>query len=288
MTRPTSPASPQAPAPETPAVTEERNEAEVADPTTNEKRKPKFSFNDYAHGKEKGHLKLLLLECVKQHGAHKVGHCELDKRYRYQRVLDTFLANIPESSWVSMRKPSIKTLRDKYRNMVKERKAVVEANMASSEIVDDSTEFDRLLDDLIHERSDLDLQSKRNRDEMNVREKPVVTTGEEIRKQASTRQTEDSQSSNEIQSQAPSSSRSTTPTPKRRKIEDLRMDEWQKNLTKLLEAKLEAEKRALDLREKDYELQRQKWEEEKIDREERRSANSAHLVLLNALINKLK
>lgn len=247
--------------------------------------KRKFSFKDSALGKERGYLKFLLVQCVREHDAHRAGHGELDRKF--QQVLDTFIENLPNTMWCTMQKPAVKTLRDKYRGLVKDRKAKVASNLAESGIVEDISELDQLLDDLMHERDDLDTQKRQERQEMDAREESLVAAGEEIRQQACVRQTRRSTAASDNDHPGTEQSSGTGSTPKKRRTDDVAFDEWQTTLAKELESKRACEKFSNDLRAEELKLHKERWEEEKKDREERRKESSAQLQLLKALINKL-
>lgn len=92
--------------------------------------------------------KLTLLQCVSEHDAHRVGHGQLDKLFK--KVRDTCIENMAPSVWDSHVKPTVKTLRDKFPAMTRERRVNDRENTAASDIVEDITETYQLLDDLIH------------------------------------------------------------------------------------------------------------------------------------------
>lgn len=66
-------------------------------------------------------FKLILLQAVQQHDAHRAPHGKMDERYR--QVLQTFLNNLSERIWSNVQKPQIKTPRDKVRSMIADRRS---------------------------------------------------------------------------------------------------------------------------------------------------------------------
>lgn len=84
-------------------------------------------------------------------------------------------------------KPPIKTLRDKFRLMMKERRTVNRENATSSGIDEKLTDIDQLMDDLIHEKDTEDEERKEKKDEKTEKEAQLVRVGEELRNAAVSR-----------------------------------------------------------------------------------------------------
>lgn len=77
-------------------------------------------------------FKLILLQSVTAQNTHRAGHGRQDKNFEEVRV--TFLENVATAAWRTQQQPSVKTLRDKLRNMMSTRKAKVTENLGASGI----------------------------------------------------------------------------------------------------------------------------------------------------------
>ena len=73
-------------------------------------------------------------------------------REKTKDVLNTFIKNLPCETWVRHEQPKFKTIQDKMRAMLKERKDVNEKNAVASRIAEDMGPVDELLDDLLSEK----------------------------------------------------------------------------------------------------------------------------------------
>ena len=224
----------------------------------NESRRSKFSF-----GKES---KLLLLKCVRQHDAHRAEHGQIDKKFR--PVYDDFIQNMPPSVWKSMKPPSIKTLPDKLRVMLKARKSHVAASEAASGIVENRSEIDMLLDEILTEKEDFIQERRNEREELNVREEALVVAGQSIQRmalrweRAASVDDEQSDDNNGI----------TGTTPRKRPFEEVsRFKELiQSELGRRgerQESELTVRHTELHFRKEKLRLQQLRWEHERKDRE---------------------
>ena len=117
-------------------------------------------------------MKLLLLQSVQEHNAHRAGHGQQDKLF--EDVLKTFIQNIPDTMWGTMQKPVVKTLRDKFRMMMRARRAENRRKEAASGNLEVGSDVDQLLDDLILKKDDDDLERRKQKDELHEREAPSV------------------------------------------------------------------------------------------------------------------
>lgn len=95
--------------------------------------------------------KLVLLQSMKKHNAHRVGHGKKDKNF--DLVINTFISNIYPTTWIFSHKHVVKTLRETFRMMMRVRKEDNARNMATSAIAEDVTVIDKLMDDLLLERN---------------------------------------------------------------------------------------------------------------------------------------
>lgn len=84
---------------------------------------------DFGNGVGTGKLKkftftrqfcFLLLQCVRQHNAHGAAYCKKDEIF--SAVRGTFIENLQDSICTLSQNTSVKTLRDKFRKMLTERK----------------------------------------------------------------------------------------------------------------------------------------------------------------------
>lgn len=102
----------------------------------------KFQFNR-AH-------KVLLVKCVRQHDAHRGEHGQLDRKF--DPVREELISHLMPALRIRNKKPTIKTLRDKFRLMLKARESAVKETAGAFGIVDERSEMEVLLDHLIAER----------------------------------------------------------------------------------------------------------------------------------------
>lgn len=228
------------------------------------KKKMKFTFND--------DTKLLLLSAVQEHKAHVADHGHQAEKMK--NVLNTFIENIPSDTWLRHEKPKVKTLSDKLRAMMKERKQTNEENTGASGIAEDVTDVDELLDDLLDEKSEFEESKKKEKQELNQREEALIAAGEDIRNKAIRHKSTEADPE--------------TPKPKRRKVMDLDDDsEWNEKIENHLKRKREQEDALLQLKREELELQKERWEEEKKEKQMSLKERDAHLKLISAFINKM-
>lgn len=219
--------------------------------------------------------KMTLVQSVAEHGAHLAAHGHLDRLF--EKVKDTFIENIPPSTWLQHVKPSVKTLRDKFRAMMRDRRRVDHENSAASGIAEDITEVNQLLDDLISEKDREDEERKEQRDEATAKEARLVECGKELRAAASARCRERSDEEN--------SERKKNRKRNRDVLDD--DDDWNAIVREQLEARRQQEERSNNLREQEVKLMQERFEQDKLDREAARLLNAKQLEFMAAVINKL-
>ncbi|PXF49502.1 hypothetical protein BWQ96_00818 [Gracilariopsis chorda] len=125
---------------------------------------------------------MLLLKCVRTTDAHRAKHGDHDRKY--EEVRSAFIENIPGCIWKYQCQPSIKTLRDKMRTMMAQRRKENREDTAASGIAEELTDFERLLDELIAEKEDHELFQFQEREAANAKEQKLVETGKIIQKMA--------------------------------------------------------------------------------------------------------
>ena len=122
--------------------------------------------------------KMLLVRSVMEHSAHLGEHGTLD--VLFEKVRDTFIANMCPSTWVTTAKPSVKTLRDKLRTLLKERRAINKVNAAASGIREEISETNELLDDIILEKDEAEEVKRGKREEKSNREEELRAAAETV------------------------------------------------------------------------------------------------------------
>ena len=140
----------------------------------NSKRLKKFTFT-----KETKHT---LMKCVVELDAHLAAHGDKDKIY--SEVRNLFVTQLSPDVWSRVQKPSVKTLRDKVRAMLLERKKKNLANESASGIAEELTPCDVLLDDILHQISESNEERRKKRIELNAAEQALSAAGGAIRLQA--------------------------------------------------------------------------------------------------------
>lgn len=231
---------------------------------------------------------MLLCESVRENGAHLAAHGQND--HAFAGVRETFLKNVPEQTWNRHCKPSVKTLQDRFRSLMRERKVVNARNEGASGIVEDVSQLDAVMDDLLREKDDEKLKRKKLRDRMDAKEQALVAAGENIRTLAVER------SSKRVIEEifdSPSEMSSKKSPAKISKRSDSSFDEWQNMLSKELESQREGREKDFLLREAELKIQRERLEEEKKDREAQREsqreqteAQKAQMDLVMTLVRK--
>lgn len=96
-------------------------------------------------------------------------------------MLDDFVTNLPERLWLGMRNPAIKTLRDKFRSTCRKRKAAGTASLAASGIIEDVSDVDVLIGELMREKADEQEQRQRERHNAESNAEDLVKAGGQIR-----------------------------------------------------------------------------------------------------------
>lgn len=218
-------------------------------------------------------IRITLLQAVRVHDAHKAPHGKKEKYF--SKVLDTVITNLPSSLWITMQKLTIKTMRDKLRCMMADRREVYKINANSSGIAKTIGPAEELLDDFLHEVQELEEARARERNETTAREETLIQAGEQIQQSAVTRRVS-------VREEATGSSRST---PKKRLMKDDN-DAWEDAIEYELKQKRIARVKELELRAEEFKLNRERWEEEKLHKEHSHEIEKKHMDLLISLIEK--
>lgn len=75
-----------------------------------------------------------------------------------------------------MKKPTVKTIRDKLKIMLRERRRVVATKVEFSGITEEVGPMYHLLDELISEQDDMELEPRKEREELGSQEKHLVAS----------------------------------------------------------------------------------------------------------------
>lgn len=97
------------------------------------------------------------------------GHGQLDKLFA--KVMETFIENIDHFAWIRHVEPTIETLGDKFRPMIRDGREVDRENASASGIAENVNETDQLLDDLIHEM-DTEEQMRKEKKKKQMQRRP--------------------------------------------------------------------------------------------------------------------
>lgn len=231
--------------------------------------------------------KLLLAQSVATHSAHLAEHGHLDEEFEKVRL--TFLENLPKSTWETVSVPGVKTLRDKFRAMIRARRIADRSNASASGISEEITETDQVLDDLIKEKDDYEEEKKEAKDEATAKEADLVGKGFELRGSASCRTKKESEEEKANRKKERGQNR------KRRRDEFETDDDYNKLARQNLEDKRVQNKLNHELRLQELALQREKFEEDRLDRQAAREQNARQVEqnekqweLVTLLLNKLK
>lgn len=134
-------------------------------------------------------LKVLLVQCVRDHDAHIAPQRKNDAMFSH--VLETFITNLPCQMYCRHNKPSVKTLRDKFDSLMKNRKEWNTKNEKASGISEEVSDVGQLLDDLLLKRREHEEEEKKEKYEVMKKEKRLVEAGESIKNAASKRKEKD-------------------------------------------------------------------------------------------------
>lgn len=238
----------------TPAVVPPLNQTSVAPRPLS-----RFNFNIQS--------KLTLVQSVGAHGAHVAEHGHLDAVF--EEVRKTFIQNLPPSTWTTHSKPSVKTLRDKFRYMMRARRTVDRSNAGASGIAEDITETDQVLDDLITEKDEEEEEKKVARDEASAKESDLIEKGFELRGAASCRTQSESEEEKKARREERANNR------KRRLEEGTDGDEWSQMMRTQLVERREEMKRANDIRTQEVALMRERFEQDRQERQDDRQERQA-------------
>lgn len=99
-----------------------------------------FSFANKA-------LKLLLVQRVRDHDAHVALHRK--KNVLFACILQTIFTNVPRKMWCRRRKPSLKILRDKFKDFIKKHKEGNKADKMACKILEELSDVGQPLLDLL-------------------------------------------------------------------------------------------------------------------------------------------
>ena len=217
--------------------------------------------------------KYVLLQAVRMHNAHRAPHGKKDEYY--SKVLNTVVSNLPATTWASMQKPTMKTMRDKFRAMMADRKETNKRYANSSGIDEVIGPADQLLDDFLLEVQESEESRQKEREEANAREEAMASAGEQIQRNALTRRLS-------VGDEGSGSSRST---PRKRRAED-QLDGWKDAIERELQRKRQSREKELELRSEELKLSKEKWEQEKLDREHSREQSRKQMDLLISFLQK--
>lgn len=127
----------------------------------------------------------MLVQCVTEHESHRVGHGQLNTVF--EKVHLTFISNVDWSTWTHCVKPSVKTLREKLRALIRARRSIDSSNAAVSAISKEITELDQILGDLILEKDREEEVKKLKREEASPQDTGITQKGFERREEAACR-----------------------------------------------------------------------------------------------------
>ncbi|PXF43060.1 hypothetical protein BWQ96_07207 [Gracilariopsis chorda] len=125
---------------------------------------------------------MLLFKFVRTTDAHRAKPGDHDRKYN--TVRSAFLDNIPRRVWDHQFQPSVKTLWDKMRTMMCQRRKQNREKISAPDITEEVTDFQRLLDELIVEKDDFELCQVQEREIANTREQKVLEAGEVVQRMA--------------------------------------------------------------------------------------------------------
>lgn len=139
--------------------------------------------------------RMLLLNCIREKNAHLAEHGTKDDAFR--AVLEKFIALTPENRWRRVQKPKLKSIRDKFRTMMSERKKTVETNAAASGIAEEDPSLEELLLDefLFEEREQRETGAAQAQDRVG-REQALAEAGRNILEQSLQRRPSNSSAQN--------------------------------------------------------------------------------------------
>lgn len=120
----------------------------------------KFSLNESEQ--------IFLLYSIQQINALIVFHGKKDNILGL--VLNKFISNIDLTTWIFTHKSIVKTLHKNFLMMIRVRKEVNSSNTAASRISEYVTGIGDLMDDLILERTEEEIEKKKEKVEFNERE----------------------------------------------------------------------------------------------------------------------
>lgn len=225
-------------------------------------------------------MRQLLLQCIRQHGAPLAGHGELNTMFG--KVFEEFVQNLSDALGERMQRPTVKTLRDKFRSLRREWKVAEVANKLDSGIVEDATSTNMLLDELLLEAEEESERKWKKRIEGDGRKKDLVSAGEEIREAASTKRGERTVSTMET-----GEGRSSEGKPKKSHWKDDSMHAWQHMIKYKLDARKERKEQSFAIGAEELALEKKHGRDEKEKEKQRKREQGVQLQMINALVNKL-
>lgn len=167
-------------------------------------------------------------------------------------------------------------MRDKFRAIMTDRRDVDKTNASASSIFEDISETHQMLDDLTQEKDSEEELHKEKMDGASAQEHGPVWVGDELQCAAVRR------AENEMVEEMSERKK----TRKRKHDECEEQEEWNALVQKQLTAKRKKEKHANNLRAAGIQLMRERFEQDKLDREVARKQNAKQLELISAVINK--
>ena len=132
---------------------------------------------------------VFLLRAVRVSDAHIPEHGQTDALYG--KVLTAFMEQVPAVVFTNMHRPSKKTLSDRFKRLVQQRRQAVKVNLAASGIIEPHGDKEVLLDDLILEIDEKEEASRAEKDERKETERKLIAAGDSIRTQALQRKSTD-------------------------------------------------------------------------------------------------
>lgn len=224
--------------------------------------------------------KLVLVQCVAEHEGHLAAHGQLDAVF--SKVRSMFIENLPSELWQRQHMPGVKTLRDKFRALMRARRTVDSENAGASGISEDITESDQFLDDMIKEKDAEEEDKKVKRDEATAKDKELTQMGFDLRGEASCRTAKETTEEKKVRQEERRLSR-------KRKHDDGCDDaEWRDVVRQRIEARDKQDQRANEIRQQELILQRERFEEDRRDRLANREQNAKQLELIAMLAKQFK
>lgn len=234
--------------------------------STNKRRRIRFNTS----------LDILLLQSVMLAGAHIAKHGAMQKSF--EDACLQFMKNAPRYLITEATKPSWKTVNDRFKKLVSERRAENNHNMTLSGITEVVGEREQLLDDIIHRMDEANEVVSAEKEERSQHEKRMTEAAEEIRRFATSRTVSDSTSTGDGTPQ--SSTRSPSSRKQKRRIFGYESDEEDRNmLNRAISDRTEFEKKKIKLEEERLHMDKLREEKEEARRGQINDIESRKLAL---------